>query len=63
MSDRQNPGASPSQPRKSGSAEAARKAELERIVAMTPVERMALALSLGRRRLELEQKRRESGAV
>jgi hypothetical protein len=45
------------------SAEAARRAELARIAAMSPLERMALALSLGRRRLELERRRAEAEPV
>jgi hypothetical protein len=36
-------------PRASASADASRTAELQRIRAMSPLERMALALALGRR--------------
>lgn len=39
--------------RSSRSAQASRAAEMERLRRMTPLERMALALALGRRRLEL----------
>jgi hypothetical protein len=49
--------------RTSPSAQAARKAELARIVAMSPLERMALALSLGHRRLELAQRRQQATAL
>src|SRR5688500_2796949 len=50
----------PSGSRMSQSAKAARQAEFERIKQMTPLERMALALQLGRRRLKLEQARRST---
>ena len=43
--------------RYSASGEASREAELERIGAMSAFERMELALALGRRRLELDQRR------
>ncbi len=48
--------ASPEPPgrRTSQSASAARAAEIARIRRMTPMERMSLALALGRRRRELE---------
>jgi hypothetical protein len=55
-----DPGASSARPRPSKSADAANRAELERILRMTPLERVALALSLGRRRLEIERRRGES---
>jgi hypothetical protein len=48
-------------PRRSKSAEAARAAELARIIAMTPRQRMAVALGLGRRRLALERLRERGG--
>jgi len=45
--------------RPSASADSARRAEIARVRAMTPLERMALALSLGQRRLELERRREQ----
>jgi len=43
--------------RRSASADSARRAEIARVRAMTPVERMELALALGQRRLELMRRR------
>ncbi len=60
MSGKGDLGAGTSASRWSVSAEAARQAEFARVLAMSPLERMALALSLGRRRLELARRRRES---
>lgn len=39
--------------RRSASGEASRREEIERVKKMSPVERMGLALRLGRRRVEL----------
>lgn len=48
--------------RASKSNEEARRAQLERIRAMTPFERMALALALGRRRKLVDSKHSKPGA-
>jgi hypothetical protein len=45
--------------RRSASASASRAAELARIARMTVLERMELALSLGRRRRQLQERRAE----
>ena len=52
MSD---PDATSARPRRSKSADEAKRAEIERVVRMTPLERVALALALGRRRQEIER--------
>lgn len=46
--------------RYSKSAEESRRAEIERIKAMTPLERMGMALALGRRRRALAALRSET---
>jgi hypothetical protein len=42
-------------PHRSRSGEAAKRAELERVLNMTLLQRVALALALGKRRQELER--------
>jgi hypothetical protein len=46
--------------RYSASGEASRRDELERLKSATPIERMALALALGRRRRQLLELRRNA---
>jgi len=57
MEEERKPGASIGGRRRSRSMESTRRAALERILQMSPVERMALALGLGRRRLALARER------
>lgn len=57
MGTEHDPKVDPQHTRPSRSADSARKAELERVIALGPRGRMALALELGRRRLALAEKR------
>jgi hypothetical protein len=57
MGEERKPGGSIGGRRRSLSMELSRRAALERILEMSPVERMALALALGRRRRALAQER------